>query len=226
MKTAPDSRVPTSGVSAKGLLFAAIVLMMAYVIRHNERFLLDRADPEWQHIEPFKWWLLVHGVAGACALLLVPLQFSDRLRRRFTKVHRIVGWTYVAGVLVLAPVGAYIQYLEERTGAPRSFTIAAAVDAALLVLTTSIALFFILSRKVQQHRQWMTRSYSVALVFFEVRLVSGLLGLDDAGDAVAETIVWTCLAAAIPLADIVLQVQESWRNVRPAGQREAALGGQ
>lgn len=209
---------------AKSLLFVGIALMMGYVLYHNESFLLDRTDPEWEHIEPFKWWLLLHGVAGACALLLVPFQFSDRLRQRYTKVHHAVGWTYIGGVFVLAPLGVYIQHLEERLGVPSSFTIATAVDASLLILTTSIALYFILKRRIQQHRQWMTRSYAVALVFFEVRLISGLLDLDDAGAAVAETIVWVCVALSVPLADVVLQLQDSWRaragrQVTPATRR-------
>lgn len=209
------SRPRPSWINAKNLLFAGIFLMMAYVFRHNESFIIDRSDPNWDHISSFKWWLLPHGVAGACALLLAPLQFSDRLRRRYTKVHRVVGRIYIAGVFVLAPLGVYVQYLEERIGDPRSFTVATAVDATLLISTTALALFFILNRKIQQHRQWMTRSYAVALVFFEVRLVSGLLGLDDSVGA-TETIVWICLAFSIPLADLVLQLQESRRSRTPS----------
>lgn len=150
--------------------------MMAYVLRHNERFVIDRSDAFWDHIQTFRWWLLPHGLAGACALLLAPLQFSDRLRQRFTKVHRIIGRIYIASVFVPAPLGVYIQYLEERMGGTRSFTIATLVDAILLTSATALALYFIRNRKIQQHRQWMTRSYAVALVFFEVRLISGSSG--------------------------------------------------
>ncbi|HEY6045408.1 MAG TPA: DUF2306 domain-containing protein, partial [Pyrinomonadaceae bacterium] len=161
-------------------MFAFIGVMMLYVLQHNERFVIDPADPVWDHYQSFKWWLLPHGLAGACALLLAPMQFSDRLRRRFTKMHRVVGRIYVASVFfVVAPFGAYIQYFQERMGVPRSFTIAAAVDAILLMSTAAIGFAFILKGKVHQHRQWMTRSYAVALVFFEVRLISGVFGLDD-----------------------------------------------
>lgn len=213
MATALVSRPRTSRFRAKHVLFALIALMMAYVLRHNERFVIDWSDPFWEHIQSFKWWLLPHGVAGACALFLAPLQFSDRIRQRFTKVHRVVGRLYVAAVFVIAPLGVYIQYLEEGMGGTRSITIASAADAILLISTTSLALYFILNRKVQQHRQWMTRSYAVALVFFEVRLISGIFGL-DASLVAGETIIWTCLVFAIPLADLVLQWQESW-GTRP-----------
>jgi uncharacterized membrane protein len=137
---------------AKFLLFAFIGLMLAYVLHHNESFLIHADDPIWQHYQPFKWYLLPHGVAGACALLLGPLQFSERLRRRFTKLHRVVGRIYIGGVLVAAPMGLYIQYFQERMGGTRSFSIAAGVQATSWILTTVIALAFIRAGKVQQHR--------------------------------------------------------------------------
>jgi uncharacterized membrane protein len=192
----------------KYLLFAFIGLMIAYVLRHNESFLLRPQDPVWHHYQPFKWYLLPHGIAGACALLLGPMQFSDRLRRRYTQLHRVVGRIYVAGVFVAGPLGFYIQFFQERMGETRSFSVAALVDAALWMTVTAIALAFILAGKVQQHRQWMTRSFAVALVFLEVRVVGGITGWERLGSQATETIVWSCLVFAVLSADIVLQLQE------------------
>ncbi len=136
MSTAPLVPQRLAWPRPKYILFAVIGVMAVYVLRHNEHFLIDAKDPEWPHIQHFKWWLLPHGLMGACALLLGPMQFSERLRRRFTKFHRVVGRFYVAGVFVAAPLGFYIQHFEERTGSARSFSIAAAVDAILWMLTT------------------------------------------------------------------------------------------
>src|SRR5712692_3170015 len=208
-------------VRAKYLLLAFIGLMVAYVLRHNESFLINRADPVWQHYHPFRWYLLPHALAGTCALLLGPMQFSDRIRQRFTKFHRVVGRIYITGALIVAPLGAYIQFFEERMGGPRSFSIAALVDAILLMLTTAIAFTFILNGKVQQHRQWMTRSFAVALVFLEVRVVAGVTGWERIPGAI-ETIVWSCLAFSLLSADIVLQLQELRRSRPAAGAQVAA----
>ena len=210
METSASEPVPHLRISQprpKHLLFAFIGLMYAYVLWSNESFLFRPRDPEWLHIESFKLWLLPHGLAAACALFLGPLQFSDRLRLRFTRLHRIGGRLYIAGVFLGAPLGIYIQYFEERMGGPRSFTIAAAADAALWILTTSVALAFIRQRKIQQHRQWMTRSFACAIIFLEVRVILGVTGWQR----YAETIVWACVAAAVPLADLVLQWQDSYR---------------
>jgi len=207
---------------SKMLVFAFIGMMMAYVLYHNESFLIHPSDPVWNHYQPFKWWLLPHGLAGACALLLGPMQFSDRLRQRYLKLHRVVGYTYVTGAMILAPLGAYIQYFQERMGETRSFTMAAAADAVLLMLTTGIALWFVLRGKIQQHRQWMTRSYTVALIFLEVRVIGGLGGWDNNAKA-TEIIVWMCLIFAYPLADIVLHWQDFRRSKSaPAKARAAA----
>jgi uncharacterized membrane protein len=192
----------------KRFLWGIFGLMLAYVLVHDESFLVHPKDPLWQHYEPFKWWLLPHGIAGACALLLGPMQFSDRLRNRFTQLHRVVGRIYVAGVFVAAPLGFYIQYFQERMGDPRSFSIAAAADATLWMITTGIAMVFILKGKVQEHRQWMTRSFAVALVFLEVRVIGGVTGFENLDVQANETIVWACLAFSILSADLVLQWQQ------------------
>jgi uncharacterized membrane protein len=220
--TMPVQRQGKVFMRPKYVLFAFIGLMMAYVLRHNESFLIHPADPVWQHYHPFRWWLLPHGIAGACALLLGPFQFSDRLRQRFTKLHRVAGRIYVASAMILAPLGAYIQYFEERMGAPRSFSVAGVIDAILLMLTTGIAFAFILNGRVQQHRQWMTRSFAVALVFVEVRVVQGVTGWENLGLAATETVVWSCLAFSLLSADIVLQAQELWRS-RPAPAKAQAI---
>src|SRR5271163_302501 len=88
-------RMPQPRFRSKYLVFAFIAAMAAYVLYHNESFLINAAHPVWHNYEPFKWWLLPHGVAGACALILAPMQFWERLRLRFTTLHRVTGGFYV-----------------------------------------------------------------------------------------------------------------------------------
>jgi len=199
----------TNRIRSKYLAFGIISLMLTYVLLHNERFLIDPNHPAWEHYQTFKWWLLPHGLLGACALLLAPMQFSDRLRARFAKVHRIIGRIYVFGALGLAPLGAYISYIEEGIGQPRSFTVGNTVDAALLMITTGMGFFFALKRMIPQHRQWMTRSYACALIFFEARLILGVTGWDQPPSfATTETVVWVCVAFAVLIGDIANQIYE------------------
>jgi len=206
----------------KYLVFAAIAAMAAYVLYHNERFLIDSAHPAWSHYEPFKWWLLPHGIAGLCALVLAPLQFAEGLRKRHTVLHRTTGTIYVIGALVLAPIGLYIQYMDEAQGAARSFTIETMIQSSTLMITTGIGLYFALKRQFTYHRQWMIRSYAVALTFLEIRVILGVFGLDQPIDwHTLETVVWSCVASSVLIGDIANQLYEGHLARRRAGSAGA-----
>jgi len=217
---APSPRA--SWLRAKYGIFGLIGLMLLYVLRHNESFLVHPDDPVWQHYRLVWWYLLPHGIAGACALLLGPMQFSDRLRQRYAKLHRIIGRIYVGGVLFAAPLGFFMQFYEERMGETRSFSIAAGVDAALWMTTTAIAFSFIRRGNVQQHRRWMTRSFAVAIVFLEVRMIAGVTGWERLGSHAVETIVWSCLAFSLLFADLALDWQQFRQRRLPAKAHAAA----
>jgi uncharacterized membrane protein len=190
--------------------------MYVYVLVTNESFLFNKADPEWKHIAPFQWWLLPHGMAAAFALFLGPFQFSERLRRKYVMVHKSFGYLYVAGCYVGAPLGLYIQWTEEKMGTfSHSFTVATMLDAGIWMFATTMALVMIRTGRMQQHRQWMIRSFACALIFLEVRAISVFFNLPETA---AEYVVWGCVAAAFPIADLVLQIDElrrhKARNVR------------
>jgi uncharacterized membrane protein YozB (DUF420 family) len=223
MSTASVTVEGVSRFKPQYLLFGLFGLMVVYVLFHNEGFLVNLRAPVWQHYQPFKWWLLPHGIAGACALVLGPMQFSDRLRQRYAKLHRVAGRFYVAGAFIAGPLGIYIQVIQHRMGVPLSFTMVAATHGTLWMLTTGIAFAFILKRKIQQHRQWMTRSFFVGPgIFLGARVILGVTGLENMGPAAVETVIWMCLAFSIPLADVVLQVQEQQRS-RPVARAAKAV---
>jgi hypothetical protein len=166
-------------VNAKHVVFSVIAVTTAYVMYHNERFVVQATHPAWQHYEPFKWWLLPHAVFGTIVLLFAPFQFSDRLRQRFTRAHRVMGRLYVLGAFVLALVGA-----------------------------TALALLFAVKRKIALHRQWAIRSYAVALVFIAGRFVMGITGWEALGVEIVQAIIWSCLALSVVLADVAIHWKE------------------
>jgi uncharacterized membrane protein len=199
--------------------------MMVYVWIHNERFVTHSDDPTWQHYETFKWWLLPHILAAASALLLGPMQFSERLRLRYRKLHRVLGRIYVGGALIGAPFGAFIQYrFDERLGMSRAFSISQIVDALLWMIPTTLGLIFALRGKIQLHSQWMTRSYAVAIVFLETRVVIGLNGWQPslANYPKYEVVIWINLALSILLADIAISWKDLWSTRNIAAKSIAA----
>lgn len=199
-------------INAKSIIFTIIAVTSLYVLYHNERFLIDGSHPAWQRYAPFKWWLLPHALFGTIVLVMAPLQFSERLRQKYPRAHRIMGRLYVVGAMVMAPLGAYVQYYQERLGAPRSFTILAVVDAAMVITATSLAFLFAYKRKINLHKQWATRSYSIALVFIGARFVMGITGWELLGVEIVQAIIWSCLALSMVFADISLH----WRELKSA----------
>ena len=81
------------------------------MISHNERFIIDPQSEDWRYFQAVRWWLPVRGLAGVLALFLGPLQFSNRIRQRHLRQHRIVRRCYVGGVPMAAPVAIYVDSL-------------------------------------------------------------------------------------------------------------------
>jgi hypothetical protein len=215
------SAQPSKLFRTKNFVFAFIAAMMAYVVYHNERFLIVWSDPIWQHYQVLGIFLLTHGIAGGTALILAPMQFSTRLRTRYASLHRVAGRIYVTAALILAPFGVYNQWLDEKLGLFRhSFTIETFVQAAILMTTTAIGFGFALKRMIPQHRQWMFRSYAAALTFFEIRVVLDVFGWDQPSTdpVIVETVVWCFTASSILVGDIANQIYEL-QSLRPRRAR-------
>lgn len=188
-------------------LAVGIAVMLAYVLYHDERFLIDPTDPNWPHYHEIGQWLLPHGVLGALALILSFMQFNATLRARHPLVHRVSGRLYVMLVAVVAPLGIWLGYLDRSIGYSTSFIVATYVLAILWMGATGLAFYFIRRRLIEQHRRWMTRSLSMALVFLTSRVTAGLIGWDVSPEN-DTIVVWVCVAAGYPLADLALQLGE------------------
>ena len=203
----------------KHVFFAAFGLMTLFVFYLYETPFLDSQSPVWQHVEPVKWLLLFHGVAGAVALLLAPFRFSARLRRRGLRLHRIMGRLYVAGVFISAPLAIPVAI---RLGPP-SLVMAATIQSLGWMLTTAIALYAVRRGDIRQHQEWMTRSYPFAMVFVIARALLAIPQLRELGEPGFVSVVWSCIALACFVPSLVI----SWRTVfsrrAVSAKRAAAL---
>lgn len=203
----------------KHLLFGLVGLMMLVVL-YKDRVLMDMQSPVWEHYDSFKWWLLPHGITGALALFLGPLQFSVRLRQRFLRWHRLIGRIYVGGVAVAAPLGAWIEYVKYTHNiAPLRLVVASSGFGALFVLTTGMGFLMIKRRNIQAHRRWMTRSYAVALVFLIVRCVDQIPWLTKIADypsMLLETYfisdLWMYIAFSLAAAELLLLFERMFKK--------------
>jgi len=197
----------THSINAKHIFFVCFGLLTLFVLLHNEMPLMNAQSPARQHFVKVTWWLIPHGIGGALALLLAPLQFSNRLRVRYLRLHRILGRLYVACVLIAAPVAIPIAFIQ---GPPTLF-MAAVMQTTGWLVTTFVALYAVRSGNIKQHREWMIRSYPFAMVFVVARAILALPPIHALGEIGIVSVVWSTIAAAYLLPSFVI----NWRALFP-----------
>lgn len=190
----------------KWLFFALMAVLLMLVIYTDERYLIDARDPEWKHIAPFKWLLLVHGLAAATALLAGPFQFSDTIRRVRPALHRVTGWAYAGSVLIAAPFALFIGLNFKGP----IFAMEIPAQAGLWLATTAIALICILRRNVPAHRAWMMKSYCFALIFIVSRVPDVIpINWSETGFVMWQ---WYLTTAALVGPEVVLTLRQLLRR--------------
>lgn len=115
------------------------------------------------------WWLAfyTHISFGAVTLLIGWSQFSEKLRTRRTKLHRVVGKIYLIAVAFAGIAGFYLA-LDANGGwiAQMGFTL-----MSIFWLATSLLAYLTIRKlKIDEHRAWMIRSYALAFSAVTLRL--------------------------------------------------------
>ncbi len=111
--------------------------------------------------------LSLHAFGGAIALLAGPLQFVPGFRGRNWNRHRFLGWIYCGAVLLGWCASLWIAP-HAQTGwiASAGFL---ALGAAWIV-TTGLAVRFILRGDAIRHRRWMIRSFALTAAAITLRM--------------------------------------------------------
>jgi uncharacterized membrane protein len=193
-------------ITAKHGWFALVGAATLFVLWNNERFLLNPRAPEWGHYEAIRWHLLPHGLGGAVALVLGALQFSTRIRMRFPDVHRLSGRLYLGATFVAGPVAIWMAFLNSPWFLV-PFTI---IQATAWMLFTGLAYWCIRHGRVGPHRQWMTRSYGIVLIFLEGRVLMAIPALARHGMDAIVLVNWACLAVTLIATECLL----NWGAIR------------
>jgi hypothetical protein len=91
------------------------------------------------------------------------------------------------------------------------------------VITTGMALYAIRTRRLEQHREWMLRSYTVTFAFVTYRLVSMWLNrwihvpADPVADDIDTLMSWSCWAVPLLIAEPLIQLRAMRRSRKPTG---------
>ena len=156
---------------------------------------------------------LPHLAGGLIAISAGLVQLWLGLTQRTGRLHRALGRVYLGGVAV-GSGGAYYLALTIES---RYFAYASGLFmlSTAWVLTTGMAYAAIRRRSIDQHREWMIRSYTVTFAFVLFRLTDQLLihwqvAPPEQIDAVAA---WACWSVPLLLVEPLLQMRRMRRGV-------------
>jgi uncharacterized membrane protein len=151
-------------------------------------------------------WVLVHIASGAVALLIGPVQLWLGVHRRAMRVHRVLGLTYVTSV-GLGAIAAL--YLAAHTELGWGFGAGLTGLGVTWIVTTSLAVAAIRRGLIEQHQEWMIRSYVVTFAFVTFRALAGGLQVAGIGTLSERLAVcsWFCWAVPLVVTEALLQSQ-------------------
>ena len=194
---------PRSRSQKKLIFFAVFFAITAFVTFMKNREILQPTSQVAQHFAPGMLFLIPHAIFAGLAMVMGAFQFSSRLRSRYLRVHRVMGYIYVVAVMIGAPIAIP---LAARVDTP-SLVAASAVQSFGWMLCTGIALYCIRQGNVQQHRRWMIRGYPFAMVFTVARMLIPIPPILRSGFVGIEIVVWTSIALAAFLPSVILELQ-------------------
>jgi hypothetical protein len=116
----------------------------------------------------YKYCFYIHIFAGMWCIGTALVQFSSYILKKRTRIHIWSGKIYVAVVLLLgAPTGMYMSFFAKGSTAERMLFLFMAV---VWFGTTLKGLQVVHLKNIKSHKNWMIRSYAMALTAVSFRV--------------------------------------------------------
>lgn len=153
---------------------------------------------------PRRGWLLLHITGGIIALLTGPVQLWLGLADRGMAWHRKMGIGYMTGVGI-GSIGAF--YMATHTDFGWLFGAGLFGLAVAWVTTTGLAFLAIRRSLIDQHKEWMIRSYVVTFAFVTFRVIQPALAAAHVGTLTEDlaAAAWACWAVPLLITELVIQ---------------------
>lgn len=163
------------------IAFALALLISAYAIVQYVVFSPKSSGFVQLHLLnvnfPYQQWvnfLYLHAVGSAIALAIGMLLFSTRIQTKHLRWHRRLGKVYIVSIGIGGLSGMYLAF--KALGGLGSQLGFLALDILWLV-TTYLGYKRIRQKRLEQHREWMLRSYALTFAGVTLRFWMVLLGM-------------------------------------------------
>jgi uncharacterized membrane protein len=194
------------GLTGLGL---AVVLGVVFVAMFALRYLTFDQEVYGAYW-PRRGWLFLHVFGGIVALLTGPGQLWLGLSRQRLELHRRLGIVYMSSVAV-SSLAAF--YLSTHTELGWVFGAGLFGLAVAWVVTTGLAFAAVRRGLIDQHQEWMIRSYVVTFAFVSFRIFAGVVQATGVGTLQEQlgAASWFCWAVPLLITEAVIQGRKIWR---------------
>lgn len=202
------------------VVVAALAAALLWFVGHRLHYLTDYSVASYtEYFWPRRAGLVLHLLGGIVAIVTGLVQIWLGLTNRTSTLHRTLGKIYGTAVLIGSIAGFY---LAATIPGHLPYSAGLWMLSTAWLITTAMAVYAIRTRRIEQHREWMLRSYTVTFAFVTYRLVSSWLRnwIQVADDPVADNIdtlmAWACWAVPLLIAEPLIQLRAMRRQRRPA----------
>jgi hypothetical protein len=144
--------------------------------------------------------LSVHASFAGIALLIGPFPIAEGFRIRWRRLHRTLGWVYIAAVAIAAGAAGVLAPQTKPIAGLGFFTL-----AILWLIATGTALRTAIQHRFQDRRRWMLRSYALTAAATTLRILLPASAVMDlpAGPSY-RAIAWMCWLINLGIVEIYL----------------------
>ncbi len=149
-------------------------------------------------------WVFAHVLGGSIALVIGPVQIWYGLKRRRLRLHRLLGFAYLATVGLGCVAAFYLAFTTEISWV---FGMGLGGLAVAWVITTGMAFIAIKKRLIIQHQEWMIRSYVTTFGFVTFRVMVGIFQVTGVGTLFEQLVAasWFCWAVPLLITEAIIQ---------------------
>ncbi|MEI7525816.1 MAG: DUF2306 domain-containing protein [Mariniphaga sp.] len=148
-------------------------------------------------------FIIIHVTLGITATIIGPFQFIESFRLTNLKRHRLIGKIYLLSTIISALISWYIVLPATHSGS-LAYKGGLFFLGFIWIASAVMAYLSIKNKKIELHKEWMTRSYVITIAFVTFRLVEDLLvGMDFKGTS--ELMAWACWAVPLFITEVILQ---------------------
>lgn len=144
----------------------------------------------------------IHLVTGIIIYLFGPLQFVPRIRRQWPRIHKWSGYIFFVTVIAAGITGIFMGFLFPV--GKTSETSSSLLFSIIMIYCAIRAIVMILNKNVELHRQWMIRSYMIAIGPATMHAIIPLfiqLGGKDIGEALSLSL-WIGFTLQLIMAEV------------------------